>query len=118
MQNDYVSNFVVAGIPEKPNYASAEQFSWLLLKWFSRMMIDSRPSDCVTSMLALCQEDGITNQEAALTVLGSRFRVALEDRVGPWESSSVGFFVFFARTLQMLSPMDQAKEFIDLEMHA
>ncbi|VDM28270.1 unnamed protein product [Toxocara canis] len=48
-------------------------------------------------MLAICQEDGVTNQEAALTVLGTRFRVALEDRVGPWENSiEVGRFLLRA----------------------
>ncbi|KHN78016.1 DNA-directed RNA polymerase I subunit RPA2 [Toxocara canis] len=65
-------------------------------------LMRARPNDhfwagCVTSMLAICQEDGVTNQEAALTVLGTRFRVALEDRVGPWENSiEVGRFLLRA----------------------
>uniref|UniRef100_A0A915C6V3 DNA-directed RNA polymerase subunit beta n=3 Tax=Parascaris TaxID=6254 RepID=A0A915C6V3_PARUN len=78
-------------------------------------LVRARPTDhfwanCVTSMLALCQEDGITNQEAALTMLGSRFRVALEDRVGPWESSSdVGRFLL--RTCVAIHLSDNEEKF-------
>lgn len=44
---------------------------------------------CVTSMLVRSNEDGVVNQKAALEVIGSRFRVAAQDRVGPWESAVV-----------------------------
>lgn len=40
-------------------------------------------------MLALCNDDGVVNQKAALTAIGERFRVATQDRVGPWEVSEV-----------------------------
>uniref|UniRef100_A0A1I7VF12 DNA-directed RNA polymerase subunit beta n=1 Tax=Loa loa TaxID=7209 RepID=A0A1I7VF12_LOALO len=62
-------------------------------------MIRCRPGDhfwkgCVTTMLALCSDDGIVNQKAALTAIGERFRVATQDRVGPWEvSEDVGRFL-------------------------
>ncbi|UMM10247.1 hypothetical protein L5515_000112 [Caenorhabditis briggsae] len=49
-----------------------------------------RPKDqffasCILNMLAQCQEEGILDQESAITAIGSRFRVAVSDRVGPWE---------------------------------
>ncbi|VDN43837.1 unnamed protein product [Gongylonema pulchrum] len=45
-------------------------------------------------MLAFCNEDGIINQKTALVAIGGRFRVALEDRVGEWETSEdVGRFL-------------------------
>ncbi|KAL3998757.1 RNA polymerase Rpb2 domain 6 family protein [Acanthocheilonema viteae] len=62
-------------------------------------MTRCRPDDhfwkgCVTAMLALCNDDGIVNQKAALTAIGGRFRVATQDRVGPWEiSEDVGRFL-------------------------
>lgn len=40
-------------------------------------------------MLALCNDDGIVNQKTALTAIGKRFRVATQDRVGPWEDAEV-----------------------------
>lgn len=40
-------------------------------------------------MLALCNDDGIVSQETALSAIGQRFRVATQDRVGPWEVSEV-----------------------------
>lgn len=40
-------------------------------------------------MLAICQEDGVINQEKALNLLGSKFRVILGERVGPWETDAV-----------------------------
>ncbi|MFH4973590.1 hypothetical protein AB6A40_000299 [Gnathostoma spinigerum] len=54
-------------------------------------LTSARPNDsfwagCVTAMLVQCQEDGIINQDSALITLGSRFRVAFDDRIGPWES--------------------------------
>ncbi|VDK87186.1 unnamed protein product [Onchocerca ochengi] len=49
---------------------------------------------CVTAMLALCNDDGIVNQKTALTAIGKRFRVATQDRVGPWEDAEdVGRFL-------------------------
>ncbi|VDN88186.1 unnamed protein product [Brugia pahangi] len=62
-------------------------------------MIRCRPGDhfwkgCVTAMLALCNDDGVVNQKTALTAIGARFRVATQDRVGPWEiSEDVGRFL-------------------------
>lgn len=49
-----------------------------------------RPDDqffasCILNMLAQCQEEGILHQEAAIRAIGARFRVAVSDRVGPWE---------------------------------
>ncbi|VDN03092.1 unnamed protein product [Thelazia callipaeda] len=58
-----------------------------------------RPDDhfwegCVTTMLALCNEDGIVDRKSALNAVGNRFRVAAQDRIGPWESSAdVGHFL-------------------------
>lgn len=46
-------------------------------------------------MLALCNDDGIVNQKAALTAIGGRFRVATQDRVGPWEVSEVSVMCIF-----------------------
>lgn len=48
-------------------------------------------------MLAICKEDGIVNQKMALDAIGSRFRVATEDRIGPWETSTVHFYQIPAR---------------------
>lgn len=45
-------------------------------------------------MLAQCNDDGIVNQKSALNVIGERFRVAIEDRVGPWEVSEVSMTSF------------------------
>ncbi|EGT55139.1 hypothetical protein CAEBREN_31579 [Caenorhabditis brenneri] len=42
-------------------------------------------SSCILNMLAQCQEEGILNQQSALRAIGSRFRVAISDRVAPWE---------------------------------
>ncbi|CAB3408318.1 unnamed protein product [Caenorhabditis bovis] len=44
---------------------------------------------CVISMLAQCQDEGILHQEGALRAIGSRFRVAISDRIGPWEDDLV-----------------------------
>uniref|UniRef100_A0A915PND6 DNA-directed RNA polymerase subunit beta n=1 Tax=Setaria digitata TaxID=48799 RepID=A0A915PND6_9BILA len=65
-------------------------------------MTRCRPGDhfwkgCVTSMLALCSEDGIMNQKTALSAIGGRFRVATQDRIGPWETAEdVGRFLIRA----------------------
>ncbi|MCP9260235.1 DNA-directed RNA polymerase subunit beta [Dirofilaria immitis] len=62
-------------------------------------MIRCRPGDhfwkeCIIAMLTLCNEDGIVNQKAALTAIGGRFRVATQDRIGPWEvAEDVGRFL-------------------------
>ncbi|TKR92764.1 hypothetical protein L596_007349 [Steinernema carpocapsae] len=62
-------------------------------------MIRSRPNDpfwasCVTNMLACAQEDGVISQETALQSIGSKFRVAMTDRIAPWESDEdVGRFL-------------------------
>uniref|UniRef100_A0A1I7ZCR6 DNA-directed RNA polymerase subunit beta n=1 Tax=Steinernema glaseri TaxID=37863 RepID=A0A1I7ZCR6_9BILA len=62
-------------------------------------MIRARPNDpfwhsCVTNMLACAQEDGIISQEAALKSIGAKFRVAMSDRVAPWETDEdVGRFL-------------------------
>ncbi|CAD6184400.1 unnamed protein product [Caenorhabditis auriculariae] len=42
-------------------------------------------SSCVVNMLAQCQEEGVMNREDALRAIGSRFRVAISDRIAPWE---------------------------------
>ncbi|CAI5439939.1 unnamed protein product [Caenorhabditis angaria] len=42
-------------------------------------------ASCVLNMLAQCQEEGVIHQEAAIRAIGSRFRVAVADRVAPWE---------------------------------
>uniref|UniRef100_A0A914CW68 DNA-directed RNA polymerase n=1 Tax=Acrobeloides nanus TaxID=290746 RepID=A0A914CW68_9BILA len=54
-------------------------------------LIRARPNDtfwagCVTNMLANALEEGIINRKTALIALGSRFRIALGDRVAPWET--------------------------------
>uniref|UniRef100_A0A8R1DTA8 DNA-directed RNA polymerase subunit beta n=1 Tax=Caenorhabditis japonica TaxID=281687 RepID=A0A8R1DTA8_CAEJA len=56
----------------------------------SSFLTRGRPGDqffasCVMNMLAQCQEEGILHQEAAIRALGSRFRVAISDRIAPWE---------------------------------
>ncbi|VDN34413.1 unnamed protein product [Gongylonema pulchrum] len=56
-------------------------------------MTRCRPG-CVTAMLAFCNEDGIINQKTALVAIGGRFRVALEDRVGEWETSEMLLVLF------------------------
>jgi hypothetical protein len=57
-------------------------------------LIRARPNDtfwagCVTNMLANALEEGIINRKTALIALGSRFRIALGDRVAPWETDEV-----------------------------
>ncbi|PAV66793.1 hypothetical protein WR25_10517 [Diploscapter pachys] len=54
----------------------------------------ARPNDafwesCIMNMLAQCQEEEILHHEAAVLAIGSRFRVAINDRIGPWESNEV-----------------------------
>lgn len=54
-------------------------------------LIRARPGDtfwagCITNMLSNALEEGVINKKAALLALGSRFRIALGDRVAPWET--------------------------------
>ncbi|KJH48262.1 DNA-directed RNA polymerase, beta subunit [Dictyocaulus viviparus] len=48
-------------------------------------MQDEFFSSCVMNMLSLSQEEGILHRDAALRAVGSRFRVAVADRIAPWE---------------------------------
>ncbi|VDM58705.1 unnamed protein product [Angiostrongylus costaricensis] len=42
-------------------------------------------SSCVMNMLSQCQDEGVLHREAALRAIGARFRVAVSDRIAPWE---------------------------------
>lgn len=50
---------------------------------------DSFWASCVKNMLISAIEEGVTDRHSALLVLGSRFRVMLENKVAPWESDDV-----------------------------
>jgi DNA-directed RNA polymerase I subunit RPA2 len=47
---------------------------------------DSFWASCVKNMLISATEEGVTDQNTALTLLGSRFRVALREKIAPWEN--------------------------------
>ncbi|PIO74566.1 RNA polymerase I, Rpa2 specific domain protein [Teladorsagia circumcincta] len=44
---------------------------------------------CVMNMLSQCQDEGVMHREDALRAIGARFRVAVADRIAPWEGSEV-----------------------------
>uniref|UniRef100_A0A7I4XVI5 DNA-directed RNA polymerase subunit beta n=1 Tax=Haemonchus contortus TaxID=6289 RepID=A0A7I4XVI5_HAECO len=46
-------------------------------------------SSCMMNMLSQCQNEGVMNREDALRAIGARFRVAVADRIAPWEDSEV-----------------------------
>lgn len=57
-------------------------------------MTTLRPGDtywksCVKNMLIAANEEGVHNKQTALVLLGARFRVALRDKVAPWEPDEV-----------------------------
>lgn len=61
---------------------------------------NARPGDsfwagCITNMLAMAQDEGIISQQAALLALGARFRIAMENRIAPWETDEVFLYLFF-----------------------
>ncbi|KAI6228988.1 DNA-directed RNA polymerase subunit beta [Aphelenchoides fujianensis] len=47
---------------------------------------DSFWSSCVKNMLLAAAEEGVKDKNAALLLLGARFRVALKEKVAPWET--------------------------------
>ncbi|KAI6225647.1 DNA-directed RNA polymerase [Aphelenchoides besseyi] len=57
-------------------------------------MIRLRPGDsfwasCVKNMLLAAAEEGVKDKQSALLLLGARFRVALREKVAPWEPDEV-----------------------------
>ncbi|CAI4223171.1 unnamed protein product [Auanema sp. JU1783] len=55
---------------------------------------DSFWQNSVMNMLTVCQEEGIIHQKAALSAIGNRFRVAVADKVAPWETDeAAGSFI-------------------------
>ncbi|KAK6731419.1 hypothetical protein RB195_007719 [Necator americanus] len=46
---------------------------------------DSFFLSCVLNMLSQSQDEGVLHKEAALRAIGARFRVAVADRIAPWE---------------------------------
>lgn len=65
-------------------------------------LVRGRPNDsfwagCVTNMLSMAQNDNINTQKDALTALGSRFRIVLENRYGKKESDAV--YLFFKQNI-------------------
>ncbi|KAJ1361555.1 hypothetical protein KIN20_020832 [Parelaphostrongylus tenuis] len=42
-------------------------------------------ASCILNMLSQCQGEGVLHREAALKAIGARFRVAVSDRIAPWE---------------------------------
>ncbi|WKX89302.1 hypothetical protein Q1695_008726 [Nippostrongylus brasiliensis] len=54
-------------------------------------------SSCVMNMLAQCQDEGVMHREDALRAIGTRFRVAVADRIAPWEDDEeAGRFIIDA----------------------
>lgn len=61
-------------------------------------MTKLRPKDtywasCVKNMLVSAAEEGVTDRPTALRLLGSRFRVAISQKVAPWETDKVRFYI-------------------------
>lgn len=54
---------------------------------------DSFWASCVKNMLISATEEGITDRQSALLVLGKRFRVALGNKIAPWEPDEVNLVV-------------------------
>jgi hypothetical protein len=52
---------------------------------------DSFWASCVKNMLISATEEDVTDKQTALVLLGSRFRVALGDKIAPWEPDEVSF---------------------------
>lgn len=50
---------------------------------------DSFWASCVKNMLVSATEEGVVDQQTALVLLGARFRVALNEKIAPWEPDEV-----------------------------
>lgn len=53
-------------------------------------------ASCVNNMLLQCQDQDIVTKEHALDVIGKQFRVAIADRIAPWETDRVLSFMCFS----------------------
>jgi DNA-directed RNA polymerase I subunit RPA2 len=76
--------------------------------------VSARPDDsfwatCVKGMLIQAQADGVITQTQALAMFGSRFRILLNDRLGPWEDDEAAAKYLLSRCLLIHLKKDEDK---------